>query len=162
MSRPERLAGRLWGILVVLSVTGSVGVLVHARTEGTHTVLLAGLGALTAWSLVEATMSIFEALVQRGRVAAAPGGHPAHVGRIVGDGVGDGLFLFVGGLPILAPLLMPWPEAALRTSNAVAVVSLAVLGFHAGHAAKGRPWVWSLGLVAAGVVLVAAVLLLGG
>lgn len=161
VSRPERLAGRLWGILVVLSVTGSVSILVDARSVGTRTVALAGLGALTAWSLVEITMSIFEALVVRGRARASQQAAPS-VATILSTGAGDGLFLFVGGLPILAPLLLPWPEAALRGSNAVAVASLALLGWHAGRAARGHPGTWALALVVAGAVLIAAILALGG
>ena len=162
LSRPERLAGRLWGILVVLSVTGSVDVLLDARTEGTRTVLLVGLGSLAAWSLVEATMSTFEGLVVRGRETHGGRDRAAPIWPIVATGLGDGAFLFVGGLPILVPLLLPNPQVGLRVSNLIAIASLAVLGVHAGRAAGGRPVVWAFAMVVVGAVLVASIVLLGG
>lgn len=153
---PQRLTGTVWGILVVLSVTGSVSVVAHGQ-ESTGTLFLAGLGALAAWSIVETGMAFFEGLL-------VSVGAPARRSGLERAALMTGVVLFVGALPILVPLvaLAPWPTWALRVSNAVAILELFFVGLLAGRVAGGRPLVWGLSLVAFGGALVAVIVLLGG
>lgn len=153
LSAPERLAGSLWGAIIVLSVTGSVGAL---SDFSPLQILAAGTGTAFAWAFVEATMNAYRDVLES---------------RMEGTGVtrrgiqrrawAAGAIQFVAAVPILLPLaLVPWPDVALRASNAMAVVVLAALGWASGRLARGRAWAWSLAFVVAGSAIVAAIVAL--
>jgi VIT1/CCC1 family predicted Fe2+/Mn2+ transporter len=73
------------------------------------------------------------------------------------------LLVFLSTLPIAIPfVVIQQPAAALRTSNAIAIVMLFITGWSLGHA-SGRPgWRTGLGMVTVGVVLVGIMMALGG
>jgi len=155
VSAPHRLAGTMWGIFIVLSVTGSVGALVDAKAAGGWVVLLSGLGALAAWSIVEAGVALFQGLLD------VADGQRKRSGLGL-NAVAHGLVLFVGAAPLLIPLLVlsAWPMLALRVSNGVALIELALVGWQAGRMTGGRPVIWSLCLVAASALIVGIILVL--
>ena len=66
-------------------------------------------------------------------------------------------------IPALAPFLVLHDRfVALRVSNGLLLALLFLAGFRHARATLGNPWVVSLGLLAAGSVLVAATIALGG
>jgi hypothetical protein len=66
-------------------------------------------------------------------------------------------------IPALAPFLVLNDRfVALRVSNGLLLALLFLAGFRHARATLGNPWVVSLGLLAAGSVLVAATIALGG
>ncbi|RQO57412.1 hypothetical protein DBR47_15375 [Paucibacter sp. KBW04] len=65
----DRISEVLFGLLMVLSITGSLSV-ASAGREDVRTMLLAALGCNTAWGLVDAVMFVLRSLVARGHQAS--------------------------------------------------------------------------------------------
>ena len=77
--------------------------------------------------------------------------------------VGVFLLVFLSTFPVVIPfLLIGETAAAVRASNAVALVMLFVAGSAFGRAAGYRPWRTGFWMVALGVVLVLITIALGG
>jgi VIT1/CCC1 family predicted Fe2+/Mn2+ transporter len=77
--------------------------------------------------------------------------------------IGVFLLVFLSTFPVVVPfLLMGETAAAVRASNAVAIVMLFITGSAFGRSAGYRPWRMGLSMVAIGVVLVAITMALGG
>ena len=77
--------------------------------------------------------------------------------------VGVFLLVFLSTFPVVIPfLLIGETAAAVRASNAVALVMLFVAGSAFGRAAGYRPWRMGFWMVALGVVLVLITIALGG
>jgi VIT1/CCC1 family predicted Fe2+/Mn2+ transporter len=73
-----------------------------------------------------------------------------------------GLVVFAT-FPVVIPFVFFQETAlALRISNALAVVTLFAGGYVLGRHAEGSPWGFGLAMAAIGVVLVAAIIALGG
>jgi hypothetical protein len=73
------------------------------------------------------------------------------------------LLVFVSTLPVALPFtLVGDPRLALRTSNAVAVVLLFLVGYRFGHYAGHRPWGMGCAMVILGSALVGITISLGG
>ena len=62
----ERISEILFGLIMVLSFTGSVSVATAAREE-VKTVLIAAIGCNLAWGLVDAVMYVLSNLTERGK-----------------------------------------------------------------------------------------------
>jgi len=93
--------------------------------------------------------------------AASPG---ARVTRddLVG-GFWAGWLVFACSFPAAVPFFfIDEPRVALRISNLLLIVLLAVVGYRAGREAYARPWVGAATFVVAGVLLVGAAIALGG
>lgn len=76
-----------------------------------------------------------------------------------------GLFLlcFLSTFPVVIPFIfMREPIAALRVSNAVALVMMFLAGYSLGHYAEHRPWRMGLLMTFIGSVLVMITIALGG
>jgi VIT1/CCC1 family predicted Fe2+/Mn2+ transporter len=95
---------------------------------------------------------------------AAIGAVPARLG--VQDYAGAlGVFVLVvlATFPVVIPFMFIGETAiALRVSNALALVTLFIGGFILGRYAGGSPWRYGFGMAAVGVVLVIAIIALGG
>jgi hypothetical protein len=82
------------------------------------------------------------------------------------DGLGAlGVFLivFVSTLPVVLPFLfMGEPRLALRTSNAIAIVMLFLVGYRFGRYAGHRPWRMGVAMVILGSIMVGITISLGG
>jgi hypothetical protein len=213
-SRPEaldpmyRLSEVLFGLIMVLTFTGSLSVASATEVDVT-TMMLAALGCGVAWGLIDGVMFLMSALHERGadlaRVAAlreASSREAAHgvirdflpplVARELDapalDRIQDRIlavvptgsrarlttghlrgavkvFLIVvaSNLPVILPFLF-FDDAfsALRVSNGVALLMLAVIGFAYGRV-SGLPAVWTaVAMVLLGAVLVGVTIALGG
>lgn len=76
-----------------------------------------------------------------------------------------GVFLIVAGatLPVILPFLFTKDVVlAMRTSNAIAIVMLALIGFYYGRSSGLSAWLMSAAMVLLGLVLVAITIALGG
>jgi len=76
-----------------------------------------------------------------------------------------GVFLIVSvsTLPVVLPFIfMGGPRLALRTSNAIAVAMLFLVGYRFGHYAGHRPWRMGLAMVILGSIMVGITISLGG
>lgn len=62
----ERVSEILFGLIMVLSFTGSISVAESGREE-IRTVLVGAIGCNTAWGLVDAVMYVLSNLIERGR-----------------------------------------------------------------------------------------------
>ena len=66
LSPQERLSEVLFGLIMVLSITGSLSV-AEAGESDVRTMLIAAIGCNTAWGLVDAVMYLIDTLVERYR-----------------------------------------------------------------------------------------------
>jgi hypothetical protein len=130
------------------------------RTDVAQRLLLDALPSPVAEVL---TPDDIDALRERLRVQPEPPARVPMEGRVLKGALGVFLLVFLSTFPVVIPfLVVPQPELALRTSNAVALVMLFVTGRSLGKYA-GRPaWLVGLGTVGLGVVLVAITIALGG
>ena len=73
------------------------------------------------------------------------------------------LLVFLSTFPVVVPfMLMDHVKPAMRTSNAIAVALLFLVGFRLGRYAGVHPWRWGLSTIMLGGVLVAITIALGG
>jgi VIT family len=73
------------------------------------------------------------------------------------------LLVFVSTLPAALPFIfIGHPRTALRTSNAIAVAMLFLVGYRFGHYAGHRPWRMGLAMVILGGAMVGITIFLGG
>jgi VIT1/CCC1 family predicted Fe2+/Mn2+ transporter len=77
--------------------------------------------------------------------------------------IGVFLLVFLSTFPMAIPFMfMQNANAALRVSNAVAIVLLFLLGYAFGQITGRRPWVMGVAMVILGTILVGICLALGG
>jgi hypothetical protein len=203
----QRLSEMLFGLIMVLTFTGSISV--TAGDLDVRTMLVAALGCGIAWGLIDGVMYLLGCLHENGaalqkvRTLRAAGTReaardavraflPPLAARELDDATLDrmeaallaqvpadakprlgreelrgavNVFLVVvaANLPVVLPFLM-FEETftALRASNAVALVMLAVIGFGYGRVSGMRPWLAAVAMVVLGAVLVAVTIALGG
>lgn len=204
----ERISEILFGLIMVLTFTGSLGVAASGQA-GVRSMLLGALGCNLAWGIIDGCMFMMARLHERGRRLA--------VLRTVRDAthLGVAQAMIAEALPPLIASLLPpeqlellrgklrelpepptyalpqrsdWIGAcavcalviistipvlvpfifitnvtfALRTSNAVAVTMMFLLGYAFGHYAGFRPSHIGFSMVLVGLGLVALAILLGG
>ena len=78
-------------------------------------------------------------------------------------GLGVFLLVFLSTWPVVIPFIFMTNVAqALRVSNAIAIVLLFLIGFRFGRVSGSNPWRSGFAMVAVGLVLVVAALVLGG
>lgn len=104
---------------------------------------------------------VLEAL--RKRLVAAP----IQSARLTADHYIGALRVFIlvvlATFPVVVPFLFIHEAMlALRVSNALALVTLFIGGLMLGRYAKGKPWQYGLAMAGIGVILVAAIVALGG
>lgn len=204
----ERLSEILFGLIMVLTFTGSLSVATADRSE-VKVMLIGALGCNTAWGLIDGIMYLMACLHERGAelrtinaIGKAQTADDAHaeirrsVPRVVAEelkpdmlerirlrvarlsanadaprltaedlrgAVGVFLVVVVSTLPVVLPFLFVGDVArAMRLSNAIAVVMMALIGYFFGRASGLSPWWTALSMVLLGSVLVAITILLGG
>jgi VIT1/CCC1 family predicted Fe2+/Mn2+ transporter len=109
----------------------------------------------------DAGADALEALRQRLLAIPAPG---AGLGfRDVAGAVGVFALVVLATFPVVVPFLV-FKETglALRVSNGLALATLFAGGFFLGRYAGGSPWRYGLAITGIGVVMVAAIIALGG
>jgi len=204
----DRLSEILFGLIMVLTFTGSLSVATADRIE-VRVMLIAALGCNIAWGIIDAIMFIMARLHERGgdrktalAIQNARNPSAAHnlirrsvppvvaralseeavehvrrrvekleidssAPRITRDDLRGAIrvFLIVAAstFPVILPfVLMSDLALAMRVSNLVALVMLALIGHAYGRASGFPPW-WTAGsMVILGVVLVAITIALGG
>ena len=78
-------------------------------------------------------------------------------------GIGVFVLVFLSTLPVALPFMfMADPAPALRTSNAIAIVMLFVLGHVFGRMTGRHPWLVGIAMVVIGATLVGMTMALGG
>lgn len=204
----ERLSEILFGLIMVLTFTGSLSVATADRGD-VKVMLIGALGCNIAWGLIDAIMYLMACLHERGAelqtvraIGKAETTHDAYaeirrsVPRVVADELKPdmlerirlrvaamsakveaprptaedlrgafGVFLVVvaSTLPVVLPFVFVADVAqAMRLSNAVAIIMLALIGFSFGRASGLSPWWTALSMVLLGSVLVALTIVLGG
>ena len=165
LSPVDRVSEIVFGLIMALTFTGSLSVATAERAE-VRDMLIGALGCNIAWGLVDAVMYVLIELTERGRAAERSQDGLARIaltGQDLRGAVGVFLLVFLTTLPVVAPFLL-FTEAhrALRISNAVALVMLFLCGYYLGKHAGRRAWVGGFLMLAIGVVLVWATILLGG
>jgi VIT1/CCC1 family predicted Fe2+/Mn2+ transporter len=204
----ERLSEILFGLIMVLTFTGSLSVATADRGD-VQVMLFGALGCNFAWGLIDAVMYLMASLHERGRVIqtarAVSAAHTAQeaytaIRRSLPEVVAEelapevlerirlrvvsmsakaeaprptaddyrgalGVFLIVvvSTLPVVLPFMfMPDVALAMRLSNAVAILMLALIGYCFGRASGLLPWWTAVVMVLLGSVLVALTIVLGG
>jgi uncharacterized membrane protein YedE/YeeE len=128
--------------------------------EDAHRVIANALPPLVASVLSPAE---FEVMRQRLSQLQEPPAHPRLSLNNWLGALGVFLIVFASTLPVVLPFIFVRdPRLALRTSNAVAVVLLFLVGYRFGHYAGHRPWRMGLAMVILGSALVGITISLGG
>jgi hypothetical protein len=156
----ERISEVLFGLIMVLTFTGSLSI-ADAGRDDVRLMLIGALGCNLAWGLIDAVLYLMGCLAERAR--------DREFGRArltSPDWRGAGavfLLVFLATYPVAVPfLLVDSVATAMRLSNGVAVVMLFVTGFAYGRLVGHRPAAWGVSMVALGSVLVALTIALGG
>jgi hypothetical protein len=204
----ERISEALFGLIMVLTFTGSLSI-AEAGRDDVRTMLIGALGCNVAWGIIDGILYLGGCLADRGsnlktlravrnatdpkkaqkliadalppvvasvlqpaeletihqRLLQQP--EPADRARLSkGDWVGAlGVFLivFLTTFPVALPFIFIGSAAmAIRVSNSVAVVMLAIAGSAYGRAVGRSPLGFGVGMVILGAVLVALTIALGG
>ncbi|WP_373505194.1 VIT family protein [Aestuariivirga sp.] len=204
----ERLSEILFGLIMVLTFTGSLSVATAERAD-VREMLIGAIGCNLAWALIDAIMYLMACMSERGAMRqtvlairkagstaeaheAISGQLPPLVaaelrhedlerirhsilalkpssgglglqGRDVRGAIGVFLIVVASTFPVIVPFIfLPDAAIAMRLSNAIAIVMLAMIGFGYGKA-SGQPPLWmATAMVVLGVVLVSVTIALGG
>ncbi len=204
----ERIAEVLFGLIMVLTFTGSLSV-AEAGREDIRTMLVGALGCNVAWGIIDGVLYLMSCLAEKSRSLATlravrQAADPAAAQRLVADflpstvasvvqpaeleAIGERLkalpepperarlstadafgamavflWVFLTTFPVTIPFLfMTNARAALRVSNAIAVVMLFATGCAFGRLTGGRRWTAGVLMVLLGGALVALTMALGG
>ncbi len=157
----ERVSEILFGLIMVLTFTGSLSV-AEAGREEVRTMLVGAIGCNLAWGIVDAVMYMLERLIARQREAGAE--KIGLTSQDVRGAIETFLLVFLCTFPVVIPFLLFSHNAvrALRVSNTIALVMLFLGGYTLGRYSGLRPVRLGLWMTALGVALVAITIALGG
>lgn len=151
----ERAAEVLFGLIMVLTFTGTLSVAGAGRAE-VRAMLIGALGCNLAWGIIDAVLYLMGTLAAKSRPRSL-------TATDWYGGLAVFLLVFLSTFPVALPfLLVHEPSTALRISNAVAVAMLFVVGREYGRAIDLSPWAVGVCLVLLGAALVALTIALGG
>jgi VIT1/CCC1 family predicted Fe2+/Mn2+ transporter len=187
----ERIAEVLFGLIMVLTFTGSLSI-AEAGREDIRTMLIGAVGCNLAWGIIDGVLYLMGCLAEKGRNlralhAVRKAADPAKAQRLVdsmrqrlkelpeppararlskADWVGAlGVFLlvFLSTFPVAVPFLfMQDARLAMRVSNAIAVGMLFLAGTSYGRCVGRSPWLFGISMVLLGGALVGLTMALGG
>jgi hypothetical protein len=203
----DRISEVLFGLIMVLTYTSTLGVVTSDRIE-VRTMLIGALGCNLAWGIIDGGLYLMATLSERarnrmlfGNVKAADG---ASGQRIIADALPEAiasvttpeqleamrqkllqvpapgrmtyltkddwlgalaicLLVFLSTLPVVIPFLLVsdvW--LALRISNGIAILMLAICGYAFGRHSGLAPWWMAFMMVAIGAALAGVAIALGG
>jgi len=204
----ERISEVLFGLIMVLTFTGSLSVAEAGRNE-VRTMLIGALGCNLAWGIIDGIFYLMNCLAEKGsnlmtyrevrkttdpqkaqrfiakalpsvlasvvqpaeleamhqRLKELP--EPPDRARLSGSdwwgALGVFLLVFLSTFPVAVPFFfMQNVMAAMRVSNAVAIVMVFVAGAAYGRCIGRSPWVFGISMVVLGCVVVAVTIALGG
>jgi hypothetical protein len=135
----ERISEILFGLIMVLSFTGSISV-ANAGREEVRAVLVGAIGCNLAWGLIDAVMYLMTLLIERGRnravgLAVRASGDPAHGRKLIAEALPEPLDALFGedGLEVararLAALPAPVIGPRLRRIDALRALGVFLLVF---------------------------------
>ena len=163
----ERLGEILFGLIMVLTFTltaratlGDVG--------SDRALLIAALGCNIAWGIIDGGMFIMSSMLARAREArAAAGTAPPPATRVTGEDLKGALacawLVVASTIPVAVPFMIIDDDyVALRTSNALLLALLFLVGFAWGHYANTSRWVAGTVCLMIGLILVTVAIALGG
>ena len=154
----DRISEALFGLIMVLTFTGSLSVAESGRAE-VRDMLVGALGCNLAWGIIDAIMYLMGCLAERARTRRPPG----LFAQDWWGALGVFLWVFVSTFPVVLPFVfMQDTLRAMRVSNTIAVALLFLTGFAFGRAIGYRKWLLGFAMVALGSVLVAVTIALGG
>jgi len=204
----ERISEVLFGLIMVLTFTGSLSAAESGRAE-VRAMLIGAIGCNLAWALIDAIMYLMGSLADRasdrrlvasvreastdeearsailGNLPPVVGfaltahdidrlhaklssiEHPLKPVRLEREdwlgAVAVFLLVFASTIPVVVPFVFVQDaQAALRISNAIAVLMMLVAGYAFGRLAGYRPWLTAGSMVLLGCFLVAVAIALGG
>jgi hypothetical protein len=204
----ERISEVLFGLIMVLTFTGSLSVAQADRAE-VRTMLIGALGCNLAWGIIDGAFYLMGCLAEKGRdlmtyrtvrkindsqkaqrliTDALPPvlasvlqpaeldsiyqrlqklPEPPDRARLNGSdwrgAAGVFLLVFLSTFPVTLPFIfMQTPMAAMRMSNAIAIVMLFFTGVAYGRCVGRSPWVFGISMVVLGSIFVALTIALGG
>ncbi len=204
----DRVSEVLFGLIMVLTFTGSLSVATAGRDD-VRTMLIGALGCNLAWGIIDGVLYVMGSLAEKGRNlfiyrAAREATDPNEAQRLIAgalpsvvanvltpaeldtlrqrlkqlpepperahlgkdDWLGAGgvfLLVFLSTFPVVIPFIfMRNAGAALRVSNAIAIVMLFLTGYAFGHLTGRRAWLAGILMVILGSILVGITMALGG
>jgi hypothetical protein len=204
----ERISEVLFGLIMVLTFTGSLSV-AEAGRDDVRTMLIGALGCNIAWGIIDGILYLGGCLADKGRNLITlrtvrktsdpkkaqqliAGALPPLIASIMQPaeldtlrqrllqlpeppdrprlsrsdwlgGLGVFLIVFLTTVPVTLPFLfMHNAMAAMRVSNAIAIVMLSIAGSAYGRAVGRSPVGFGVGMVILGGVLVMLTIALGG
>ena len=151
----ERTAEVLFGLIMVLTFTGSLSVADAGRAD-VRAMLIGALGCNLAWGIIDGVLFLMSTLAEKSRPRALSAADWRGALAVF-------LLVFLSTLPVALPfIVLRDPSTAMRVSNAVAVVMLYLTGMEYGRAIDLSPWAVGASMVLLGSVLVALTMALGG
>ena len=204
----DRVAEVLFGLIMVLTFTGSLSI-AEAGRDDVHAMLIGALGCNLAWGVIDAIFYLMSSLAESARSveihrAVVQATDPREARRLITEALppvlvsvlapeelerasqrlralpepsdrarlsvadwrgacGVFLLVFLSTFPVAVPfLVMQNAAAAMRVSNAVAVVMLFAAGVAYGRLVGRSSLAFGCSMVALGSVLVALTIALGG
>ena len=151
----DRTAEVLFGLIMVLTFTGSLSVAEAGRAD-VRAMLIGALGCNLAWGVIDSVLYLMSTLAEKSRPRALDATDWQRALAVF-------LLVFLSTFPVALPFIVVRdPSTALRVSNAIAVVMLFLVGVEYGRAIDLRPWAIGACMVVLGAVLVALTMALGG
>jgi VIT1/CCC1 family predicted Fe2+/Mn2+ transporter len=204
----ERISEVLFGLIMVLTFTGSLSV-ADAGRDDIRAMLIGALGCNLAWGIIDGILYLMGCLADTGRNlmvyrAVREAKDPGVAQKLIANAlpsvaasvlkpeelemihqrlkqlpeppkrarlsrsdwrgaVGVFLLVFLSTFPVALPfILMGSVAAAMRVSNAIAIVMLFLAGFAYGRCVGRSPWRFGISMVLLGGVLVALTIAFGG
>ena len=184
----DRIAEVLFGLIMVITFTGSLNV-ADAGREEVRAMLVGALGCNVAWGIIDAALYLMGCLAEkeRGFTTTVPAPiasvlnpaelddlrrrlqtlpEPARAQLTAADwagALGVMLLVFLSTFPVVIPFIVMRDVApALRVSNAIAIAMLFLLGWTFGRITRRHPVRVGIGMVLLGIALVGVTMALGG
>jgi VIT1/CCC1 family predicted Fe2+/Mn2+ transporter len=204
----ERISEVLFGLIMVLTFTGSLSVAESNRAD-IRTMLIGALGCNIAWGIIDGVLYLMGTLAEKGRNlitlrAVRKASDPRKAQKLIADAlppilasvlkpeeldsmhqrlqqlpepppqaslgkrdlmgaIGVFLFVFFTTFPVAIPFIfMDNARAAMRLSNAIAIVMLFLAGLAYGRYVGRSAWKFGITMVILGGILVALTIALGG
>jgi hypothetical protein len=165
----ERLSEILFGLIMVLTFTSTA----HAtlgEEQGVRELLIAALGCNIAWGIIDGGMYIMSAMLYRAaeaRERARDYGEPLPPATITRDDIKGAAacawLVIAATFPVTVPfMVIDDATTALRTSNALLVGMLFLVGYQWGGYANVHKWAAGVIFTIVGLILVGVAIALGG
>jgi VIT1/CCC1 family predicted Fe2+/Mn2+ transporter len=204
----DRISEVLFGLIMVLTFTGSLRIALADRNE-IRAMLIGALGCNLAWGIIDAVFYLMSSLAEKSRnrvtlLAVRNAADPEQAQQLIRDALppivesllravevetirqrllqlpelprrirlgardwrgalGVFLLVFLSTFPVAAPFVFMRNTAlAVKVSNGIAILMLFFTGMAYGKSAGRAPWLFGIGMVVLGVILVGLTMALGG